>query len=231
MPRLIAQSPQPRRPRTGEESTVLTIRREADRVSYVFRRSWSPGPQNSAPRTNGYNSGGGGGYSRPAAGGANNWETQSNGSAGGGWGKSTPSWDKPASTRSYSSSGGGAGLNDGHGVWKDGQHIQGHPNKRIEAELFGTAEKTVSTFALNYFVMTFDLRVLWQAGINFDKYEDIPIEVTGKAVPEPVQEFSNPPLHQYLLDNVRLASYSTPTPVQRYSIPIVAQGIYSPPPL
>ncbi|KAG8912361.1 DEAD-box ATP-dependent RNA helicase [Tulasnella sp. 408] len=85
-------------------------------------------------------------------------------------------------------------------------HIQGQPNKRVEKELFDAEGKNQT------------------AGINFDKYEDIPIEVTGKNVPEPVQEFTNPPLHAYLLDNIKLARYTTPTPVQRYSIPIVAQG-------
>jgi ATP-dependent RNA helicase DDX3X len=61
-------------------------------------------------------------------------------------------------------------------------------------------------------------------GINFDKYEDIPVEATGAGVPEPVNQFTNPPLDPVLLENIQYARYTTPTPVQKYSIPIVAAG-------
>jgi ATP-dependent RNA helicase DDX3X len=43
-------------------------------------------------------------------------------------------------------------------------------------------------------------------------------------VPEPVNQFSNPPLDPHLLSNIELASYKVPTPVQKYSIPIVMSG-------
>ncbi|KAG8946655.1 DEAD-box ATP-dependent RNA helicase [Tulasnella sp. 424] len=147
----------------------------------------------------------------PAAGGRwnDNARPRSDYGGGGGWGGSAPSWDRGGRKESRGGYGGGGGerfASDGSGMWRDGQHIQGQPNKRIEKELFDADGKTQT------------------AGINFDKYEDIPIEVTGKNVPDPVQEFTNPPLHGYLLDNIKLARYTTPTPVQRYSIPIVAQG-------
>ena len=61
-------------------------------------------------------------------------------------------------------------------------------------------------------------------GINFEKYEDIPVEATGAGVPEPVHAFTNPPLDPVLLENIGYAMYTTPTPVQKYSIPIVAGG-------
>ena len=61
-------------------------------------------------------------------------------------------------------------------------------------------------------------------GINFDKYEDIPVEATGAGVPDPVTAFTNPPLDKVLLENINYARYATPTPVQKYSIPIVAAG-------
>lgn len=43
-------------------------------------------------------------------------------------------------------------------------------------------------------------------------------------MPEPVTEFKSPPIDAHLLDNIELARYTTPTPVQKYSLPIVAQG-------
>lgn len=63
-----------------------------------------------------------------------------------------------------------------------------------------------------------------QTGINFEKYEDIPVEATGAGVPEPVLSFSESPLDKVLLENIGYAHYTTPTPVQKYSIPIVAGG-------
>lgn len=61
-------------------------------------------------------------------------------------------------------------------------------------------------------------------GINFEKYDDIPVEATGAGVPEPVTVFTSPPLDPVLLENISYARYTTPTPVQKYSIPIVAAG-------
>jgi ATP-dependent RNA helicase DDX3X len=62
-----------------------------------------------------------------------------------------------------------------------------------------------------------------QTGINFDAYADIPVEATGTDVPEPITEFL-PPIDSHLLENIRLAHYTTPTPVQKYSVPIVNGG-------
>jgi ATP-dependent RNA helicase DDX3X len=61
-------------------------------------------------------------------------------------------------------------------------------------------------------------------GINFEKYDDIPVEATGAGVPEPILSFTSPPLDSLLLENIGLAMYTTPTPVQKYSVPIVAGG-------
>lgn len=63
-----------------------------------------------------------------------------------------------------------------------------------------------------------------QSGINFSNYDDIPVEASGQGVPEPVTTFTNPPLDDHLLQNIELAGYKVPTPVQKYSIPIVMQG-------
>ena len=63
-----------------------------------------------------------------------------------------------------------------------------------------------------------------QTGINFSNYDDIPVEASGHDVPEPTTQFTNPPLDDHLLSNIKLANYKTPTPVQKYSIPIVMGG-------
>jgi len=91
-------------------------------------------------------------------------------------------------------------------VWRNGAHVIGSRNMRLEMELFGDASDPSKQ----------------HTGINFEKYDDIPVEATGAGVPEPVTAFTNPPLDPVLLENISLARYSTPTPVQKYSIPIVA---------
>ncbi|KAL1965668.1 hypothetical protein VTN77DRAFT_5345 [Rasamsonia byssochlamydoides] len=96
----------------------------------------------------------------------------------------------------------------GDGQWRDGKHIPGPPNPRLERELFGVPNDPSKQ----------------HTGINFANYDDIPVEASGHNVPEPVNAFTNPPLDDHLLSNIKLANYKTPTPVQKYSIPIVMNG-------
>ncbi|XP_027206310.1 ATP-dependent RNA helicase bel [Dermatophagoides pteronyssinus] len=60
-------------------------------------------------------------------------------------------------------------------------------------------------------------------GINFEKYEDIPVKVTGEYCPQPIESFSDPQLKltPIIENNVKLANYDKPTPVQKYAIPII----------
>ena len=64
------------------------------------------------------------------------------------------------------------------------------------------------------------------AGINFDKYDEIPVEVTGRASTElqPIHSFDGANLSETLRDNVRKSSYMRPTPIQKYAIPIILAG-------
>ena len=117
------------------------------------------------------------------------------------------------SERPQSNYGGGSPRHDsspretsGYGVWRDGQHIVGGRNTRLEKELYGDAEDPSKQ----------------HTGINFEKYDDIPVEATGAGVPEPISAFTSPPLDPVLLENIGYSRYTTPTPVQKYSIPIVA---------
>lgn len=109
-------------------------------------------------------------------------------------------------------SGGGGGVSSarggGAGTWKDGKHTAGPANPREERELFGVPDDPTKQ----------------QTGINFEKYDDIPVEASGQNVPDPVLTFTNPPLDDHLLKNIELAHYKVPTPVQKYSIPIVMGG-------
>ena len=108
---------------------------------------------------------------------------------------------------------GGAGTSSmnrgsGDGQWRDGKHVPGPANPRMERELFGVPNDPSKQ----------------HTGINFANYDDIPVEASGHDVPEPTTQFTNPPLDDHLLSNIKLASYKTPTPVQKYSIPIVMGG-------
>lgn len=96
----------------------------------------------------------------------------------------------------------------GVGQWIDGKHAPAARNEKMEAELFGVAEDP-----------TFQ-----SSGINFDNYDDIPVEATGEGVPDPITAFTAPPLDPLLVENVTLSRFTKPTPVQKYSVPIVAAG-------
>ena len=101
----------------------------------------------------------------------------------------------------YQGRAGGAGYARHNSM---GFHGDERPNPRIERELFNL-EDTQTT------------------GINFDKYDDIPVE-TSDGCPEPYNEFSADTVHESLLKNLELCRYSKPTPVQKYAIPIGLQG-------
>eukprot|EP00250_Pteridium_aquilinum_P013041 c21094_g2_i4 orf=300-2117(+) len=61
-------------------------------------------------------------------------------------------------------------------------------------------------------------------GINFDAYEDIPVETSGENVPPPVSTFAEIDLGPAVNENIRRCKYVKPTPVQRHAIPISMAG-------
>ncbi|EEQ37534.1 putative ATP-dependent RNA helicase [Clavispora lusitaniae] len=107
--------------------------------------------------------------------------------------------------RDFGGRSGGRGPRVGEGSWVDGKHVPAAKNERMEIELFGTPED--SSFQ--------------SSGINFDNYDDIPVEATGEGVPEPITSFEAPPLDPLLVENITLSRFTKPTPVQKYSVPIV----------
>lgn len=72
-------------------------------------------------------------------------------------------------------------------------------DERLEMELFGTGN----------------------TGINFNKYEDIPVEATGEDVPSHIDSFLDIQMTEIITNNIALARYDKPTPVQKYAIPII----------
>ncbi|NXV83569.1 DDX4 helicase, partial [Atlantisia rogersi] len=64
----------------------------------------------------------------------------------------------------------------------------------------------------------------YQTGINFDKYDENAVEVSGPDPPEPLLSFEDANLSQTLNINIAKAGYSKLTPVQKYSIPIILSG-------
>lgn len=62
------------------------------------------------------------------------------------------------------------------------------------------------------------------AGINFDKYDEIPVEVTGRDPPRNIQSFDECDFCGEVRSNVERCRYVRPTPVQKYAIPIITAG-------
>jgi ATP-dependent RNA helicase DDX3X len=63
-------------------------------------------------------------------------------------------------------------------------------------------------------------------GINFDKYNDIPVEISSEdgKVPAPFETVTDiPDLPEELVLNFELSGYSTPTPVQKNAWPVALQ--------
>lgn len=153
---------------------------------------------------NGYNRNysNGGGYNR----GYNNSYGGNNGYSRGRGGYNNNSF---GGYNKYNNNRGGysGGRRGNEGQFVDGKHIPGPTDANAETELFGT--KDDPSFQ--------------STGINFDHYDDIPVDASGNDVPEAVTVFG-PPLEEHLLTNITLARYTKPTPVQKYSIPIVANG-------
>lgn len=61
-------------------------------------------------------------------------------------------------------------------------------------------------------------------GINFDQYDDIPVDATGQDVPASIEGFNEIDLGAHVRENIKLAGYARPTPVQKWAIPIIMQG-------
>lgn len=73
------------------------------------------------------------------------------------------------------------------------------PSERLEQELFSGGN----------------------TGINFEKYDDIPVEATGNNCPPHIESFSDVEMGEIIMGNIELTRYTRPTPVQKHAIPII----------
>ncbi|KAK3280195.1 hypothetical protein CYMTET_11960 [Cymbomonas tetramitiformis] len=60
-------------------------------------------------------------------------------------------------------------------------------------------------------------------GIDFDVYDEIEVETGGDNVPAPISSFKelDRQIAPMIMENIKLCKYEKPTPVQRYSFPII----------
>ncbi|XP_056414123.1 ATP-dependent RNA helicase DDX3X isoform X2 [Hyla sarda] len=75
------------------------------------------------------------------------------------------------------------------------------PNDRVEQELFSGSN----------------------TGINFEKYDDIPVEATGSNCPPHIEIFQDVNMGEIIMGNIALTRYTRPTPVQKHAIPIIME--------
>ncbi|KAF9688614.1 hypothetical protein SADUNF_Sadunf01G0006600 [Salix dunnii] len=105
----------------------------------------------------------------------------------------------------YGSGGGRAGGWGNRGGWDRGREREVNP--------FGDDDEIEQPFSEQE-----------NTGINFDAYEDIPVETSGENVPPAVNTFAEIDLGEALNLNIRRCKYVKPTPVQRHAIPISLTG-------
>ncbi|XP_075336243.1 DEAD-box helicase 3 X-linked a isoform X6 [Odontesthes bonariensis] len=116
--------------------------------------------------------------------------------------KSTFFNDRGAGSRGRYERGGFAG--GGNSRWQDDSREDDWskptaPNERLENELFAGSN----------------------TGINFEKYDDIPVEATGSNCPPHIESFHDVDMGEIIMGNINLSRYTRPTPVQKYAIPII----------
>lgn len=63
-----------------------------------------------------------------------------------------------------------------------------------------------------------------EVGMNFNKYEKIQVKVSGDSVPQHIESFKSSGLREVLLEKLMKCKYDTPTPIQKYAIPIIISG-------
>jgi len=58
-------------------------------------------------------------------------------------------------------------------------------------------------------------------GINFEKFDKIPVKVSGENAPSPIPTFESMGLREHLLGNIKKSGYLKPTPIQKTAIPCI----------
>uniref|UniRef100_A0A8C2XKF7 RNA helicase n=1 Tax=Cyclopterus lumpus TaxID=8103 RepID=A0A8C2XKF7_CYCLU len=169
----------------------------------AYRGNRGGGPFNQPLQNAGFGGEGGGG------GGGGNWAGAPRDAAYNSFGgrtdqrsKSTFFNDRGSSSRGRYERGGSSG--GGSNRWGDDSRDDDWskptaPNERQEQELFAASN----------------------TGINFEKYDDIPVEATGSNCPPHIDSFHDVDMGEIIMGNINLTRYTCPTPVQKHAIPII----------
>ncbi|TRY97227.1 hypothetical protein DNTS_013717 [Danionella cerebrum] len=113
--------------------------------------------------------------------------------------------DRGTNSRGRYERGGFGGATGGNSRWVEESRDEEDwskpmpPNERLEHELFSGSN----------------------TGINFEKYDDIPVEATGTNSPGHIETFHDVDMGEIIMGNITLSRYTRPTPVQKYAIPII----------
>lgn len=133
---------------------------------------------------------------------------------------------QPPSNSSYHPRGGrargrGRGRGSGRSQWRSaprGSSLN-HPLQNQNQNPFDIAERFDELEVLEEDDDTND-----NTAINFDAYEDIPVETSGSNIPPPVNSFADIDMGRVLNENIKRCKYVKPTPVQKHAIPIAFAG-------
>ncbi|KAF5304883.1 hypothetical protein FQR65_LT00767 [Abscondita terminalis] len=110
---------------------------------------------------------------------------------------------------------GGGDAGDGGGKsWGNDENGEGEPPK--PREIYVPPEPTMDEEELFNSGIT--------SGINFIKYDDIEVRISGENTPPPISSFESSGLRPLLLENIQKSGYSKPTPIQKNAIPIIMSG-------
>ena len=60
-------------------------------------------------------------------------------------------------------------------------------------------------------------------GINFKNFDKIKVKVS-EGMPPPIEQFQDAGLRPFVLENIKKCHYTTPTPIQKYGLPIIMAG-------
>lgn len=83
-------------------------------------------------------------------------------------------------------------------------------------------KSTKSTYIPPEFEENDDITI--EAGLNFEKYDKIEVIASGMDVPQKISTFQSSGLSEILLKNLNNCNYTTPTPIQKYALPIIMNG-------
>ncbi|KAI1280904.1 cAMP-specific 3',5'-cyclic phosphodiesterase, isoforms N/G [Halotydeus destructor] len=148
-----------------------------------------------------------GGDSKPAA-----------ASGGDDWG--TDGGDSKGDAKS-SGGGGGGGDNKCRRCDKEGHFAKDCTEEKLGADgkplppIYKPAEISEDTEGLYDTIST---------GINFGKFKNVKVNVTGTDVPPSIEKFSDVVTSETLLSHIEKVKYADPTPVQKYAMPIILAG-------